>query len=79
VKSRRLTLVPAVEKGNFADVKFQVEEIPAQIKEDVSLLDRGRSRDGSMELMNFILDCASGDSCLMTAKEIEVKMGFDRE
>jgi hypothetical protein len=65
---RRLTLAPNVEQGNSTD---QVKVETAQVEGDASSLDQERTRDGSMELMNFTLECACGGSSWSTATDLE--------
>jgi hypothetical protein len=65
---RRLTLAPNVEQGNSTD---QVKVETAQVEGDASSLDQERARDGSMELMNFTLECACGGSSWSTATDLE--------
>jgi hypothetical protein len=78
-KARRLTLAPIEEEGNLADVMFQKDDTPMQLEEDATQLGREKSRYGSMELMNFILESTRESSSSATTGENEEDKSLGRE
>jgi hypothetical protein len=60
---RRLTLAPNAEKGKIVEVNSQ--------EDGVIGLEQERARDGSMELMSFILYCARGSFSRASAMDTD--------
>jgi hypothetical protein len=58
---------------------FQKDDTPMQLEEDATQLGREKSRYGSMELMNFILESTRESSSSATTGENEEDKSLGRE